>query len=461
MAKRLLRVVPLLLCMCFVFDTAAYAKKRKDDDEDEYAEWVEEWGSQRLEMSDKTIVLYVKGEEGDVEWQLSVEMEPNEEDIEWTSSDKKVATVNSKGVVKAKGEGSCTITAIGKESEKTTSCTVEVLEEYVPVEEFNIRGENENITVVKGKSVKLPISMKPADHTTITIFSEVEDSQVCTVNRDGTVKGNNEGETEVTVWIKNLEKGEIRQQDVPKDEAEFSLTFYVTVLDYNTDRIKDFNKEFEGFTVLNKKEDKDGYVWVEVKDVGWLLFDGVQEEWCKGWTDIGKNRYFLEGKNCESTDTDGKKKREKFHVMKTGWYKEKKNWYLFGQDGAMQRGWAKTDGKWYYLDPANGEMKTGQLLLGGKKYWLLDDGLAVERWYQDTDGKWYYGNPQTCEIPNGWFLVDGKWYYADPVNSNIFINQWVMDTDGSYYYLNEKGEMLVNGTTPEGYIVGGDGRWIS
>jgi uncharacterized protein YjdB len=44
--------------------------------------------------------------------------------VTWTSSNKKVATVSSKGKVTAKGTGSCTVTL--KTSKKTYKCTVRV-----------------------------------------------------------------------------------------------------------------------------------------------------------------------------------------------------------------------------------------------------------------------------------------------------------------------------------------------
>lgn len=42
----------------------------------------------------------------------------------------------------------------------------------------------------------------------------------------------------------------------------------------------------------------------------------------------------------------------------------------------------------------------------------------------------------------GWQMIDGKWYYFNTVS------------DGN------KGMMLANQTTPDGFIVGADGSWI-
>lgn len=63
--------------------------------------------------------------------------EPSEKEggqkLYWTSSDETVATVSKKGVVKAKGEGSCTITATLADGRNSISCTVRVGSITVPI----------------------------------------------------------------------------------------------------------------------------------------------------------------------------------------------------------------------------------------------------------------------------------------------------------------------------------------
>ncbi len=68
--------------------------------------------------------------------------------IFWTSSDENVATVNKKGVVTAKGDGSCTITATLADGRQTADVTVRVGEVSVPVYATgNLRGVTDNGTV--------------------------------------------------------------------------------------------------------------------------------------------------------------------------------------------------------------------------------------------------------------------------------------------------------------------------
>lgn len=68
--------------------------------------------------------------------------------IFWTSSDENVATVNKKGVVTAKGDGSCIITATLADGRQTADVTVRVGEVSVPVYATgNLRGITDNGTV--------------------------------------------------------------------------------------------------------------------------------------------------------------------------------------------------------------------------------------------------------------------------------------------------------------------------
>lgn len=81
---------------------------------------------------------------------------------------------------------------------------------------------------------------------------------------------------------------------------------------------------------------------------------------------------------------------------------------------------------WFRFD-ANGKMLTG--------------------WFTDPDtGLIYYLNPisngDQGKMVTGWNQIEGKWYYF----SNI--------SDGT------RGHLLVNTTTPDGYVVGADGAWI-
>lgn len=61
----------------------------------------------------------------------------------------------------------------------------------------------------------------------------------------------------------------------------------------------------------------------------------------------------------------------------------------------------------------------------------------------------------TAQKLTGWVHKNGKYYYYD-ANGVLQKNKWI---DGTYY-VDGTGAMLVNTRTPDGYLVGADGRWI-
>ena len=106
-----------------------------------------------------------------------------------------------------------------------------------------------------------------------------------------------------------------------------------------------------------------------------------------------------------------------------GWTQIKYNgrlqWFLFDEDGWMQTGWQKDNGKWYFLDYKTGAMKIGwhKLPYGdGKEGWFLlgKTGAMLTGWqYSNKDGKagWYYFDPNTGAMKTGWLYDGGDWYY--------------------------------------------------
>lgn len=69
---------------------------------------------------------------------------------------------------------------------------------------------------------------------------------------------------------------------------------------------------------------------------------------------------------------------------------------------------------------------------------------------------WIFGVPMTAYA--GWEMSGSFWRYRDEGNFYV-TSQWVND-NGDWYYLNDKGNMAVSTTTPDGYLVDADGRWV-
>ena len=110
------------------------------------------------------------------------------------------------------------------------------------------------------------------------------------------------------------------------------------------------------------------------------------------------------------------------------WVQDKKGWWYKRADGSYPKnswGYEAYNGKsyWYYfLD--SGYMATGWVDVNGSKYYL----------FPNSDG--WKGRMLT-----GWQWIDGNCYYLDPQGQN-------------------EGALYRNTTTPDGYAVDAEGRWV-
>lgn len=59
-----------------------------------------------------------------------------------------------------------------------------------------------------------------------------------------------------------------------------------------------------------------------------------------------------------------------------GWKLTDEGWYFF-ENGEAKKGWLFEGGDWYYLNPETGLMHTGFITLGGKTYFLKEDGRML------------------------------------------------------------------------------------
>src|SRR5699024_5751895 len=102
--------------------------------------------------------------------------------VEWTSSDNKVATVNENGIVTAIAEGTAVITA--KVGDKTASVTVTV--KAIPITSITIDAPSK---VLVGGNVDVKLTVNPTDATyNMSDLKFVSsNSDVLAINEDGTI----------------------------------------------------------------------------------------------------------------------------------------------------------------------------------------------------------------------------------------------------------------------------------
>ncbi len=76
-------------------------------------------------------------------------------------------------------------------------------------------------------------------------------------------------------------------------------------------------------------------------------------------------------------------------------------------------------------------------------------------WKKEGD-LWWYQHDDGTYTQNNWEQIDKKWYFFD---ENGYMKTGWIEWDGERYYCKEDtGEMLTNGTTPDGYILDKNGH---
>ena len=108
------------------------------------------------------------------------------------------------------------------------------------------------------------------------------------------------------------------------------------------------------------------------------------------------------------------------------WKQNGENWSFLDEKGQNVLGWIYENGSWYYVDPKTGTLRSGWLYLAdGSQYFFSNK----------HDGS--FGKMLT-----GWNWIDGNCYY------------FVTEAD------EREGKLIKDGTTPDGYRVDKDGKWV-
>ena len=114
--------------------------------------------------------------------------------ITWYSSDKNVATISSKGVITAKGKGTCTITCTAADGYGTKStCEITVKQQITAIA---LSDETVSLWVGKTKTLTTTISPTTANNTAIEWSSS--DNSVATVSSKGVVTAKGKGTCTIT-----------------------------------------------------------------------------------------------------------------------------------------------------------------------------------------------------------------------------------------------------------------------
>ena len=118
----------------------------------------------------------------------------NNTNVSWSSSNKNVATVSSKGVITAKGEGTCTITCTAADGYGTKStCEVTVKQQ---VTEIVLSETTASLWVGDTKTITATALPTTANNTSVEWTSS--DDKVASVSSEGVITANGEGACIIT-----------------------------------------------------------------------------------------------------------------------------------------------------------------------------------------------------------------------------------------------------------------------
>ena len=115
--------------------------------------------------------------------------------LTWKTSNKKVATVSSSGVVKAVGPGKCTITVITKDTGKKATCKVTVVE--TPVKRVKLNRTTLSLTI--DKTYKLKATTVPSYATNQKVTWKTSNKKIVRVSQTGKIRAVAAGTATITV----------------------------------------------------------------------------------------------------------------------------------------------------------------------------------------------------------------------------------------------------------------------
>lgn len=121
--------------------------------------------------------------------------------VTWKSSDTKIATVNSNGVVTAKKGGTVTITCTTKDKKKVATCKIKV---YEGVSSISLSASS--ITLATGKSMTLTAKVSPSSATNTSVKWSSSNKNIATVTSKGKVKAVKAGTAYITAKSKDNSK---------------------------------------------------------------------------------------------------------------------------------------------------------------------------------------------------------------------------------------------------------------
>ena len=148
-------------------------------------------------------------------------------EVDWSSDNSSVATVDQDGNVRAVSPGKAKITAISVDGAYKAYCEVTVQEDDVPVSGITL--DKARISLKEGSSQKLTATIAPANASLKEVDWMTSDASVATVDQDGNVKAVSPGKATITaISVDKALKAycEVTVEEQPQGGASGNLLLY-------------------------------------------------------------------------------------------------------------------------------------------------------------------------------------------------------------------------------------------
>ena len=213
--KKQKKLLILLMALCIVFCQCSYVQAGTTAKKAKKAKYTV--------TLNKSVYTMKKGKK--VTLKASLNKAAKKKGVQWTSSNKKVAVVSSKGKVTAKGKGKATITVKVKGTKVKATCKITV---GTPVKKITLNKKDVSLTT--GESFQLKTKITPAKPTSKKVTYASSNKKVATVTSKGVIKAVAAGTTKITVsaadgaGAKAVCKVTVKEKEVPVTAVSLNET---------------------------------------------------------------------------------------------------------------------------------------------------------------------------------------------------------------------------------------------
>ena len=333
------------------------------------------------------------------ELQLYVDFYPSYayyDEISWSSSNNRIASVDADGLVTAKKEGTATITAKAYNG-KSADYTV-----YVGDQVAYIEIEYDSKVLRIDDSMLLDVDFYPTYPDNDEITWTTSNKWVATVDKYGEVYGWHRGKATITAEARNGMRDSIEIQVVD----EYDDAWYEESDEEFVERGKKLYYYIDGDAVTSRfivLDDDDDFV----ESIRYSKFDfkEIDSDYTVYFAnedgEILRNRWIiLDERNRFVEDVA-------LDRLKLDKYDSDYKIFLADDEGALGRSWIYADGHWYFMKDTYLPLKEGWVASKSDWYMIKDFVMKKNAWIPASNGRWYYVDEQGKMVRNR--KVNGCW----------------------------------------------------